>query len=78
MATGRKRGSIEEGLEALRAALVDPSSTASKELFRTALLHAPAYVAARAADAVRDHLVGGLVLPLTPDDAVAPDLAHAA
>lgn len=60
MATGRKRGGIEAGLEALRPALVDPSSAASKELLQTALLEAPAYVAARAADAVRDHLVSGL------------------
>ncbi len=55
-----KRDRLEKELAALRPALADPESQASREILRTALLSSRSFVAAKAASAIRDRLVGGL------------------
>lgn len=55
-----KRDRLEKELEALRPALADPESWASREILRSALHGSKSFVAAKAAGVIRDRLVGGL------------------
>jgi hypothetical protein len=59
MARRSRPNRFEKELEALRPALADPDSPASHAILRTALNRSGSFVAAKAAAAIREHLLGG-------------------